>query len=73
MDNGTNRMKTVQEAKGHGLKAWPYASNFNGAANQDGIVYYPTLGTPGHPLSGNGCATAASTATRRRGSSRSWT
>ena len=53
VDNGVSRMKTVQEAKGHGLKAWPYASNFNGAANQDGIVYYPTLGTPGHPLSGN--------------------
>ena len=53
VDNGVSRMKTVQEAKGHGLKAWPYASNFNGAANQDGIVYYPTLGAAGHPLSGN--------------------
>ena len=53
VDNGISRMKTVQEAKGHGLKAWPYASNFNGAANQDGVVYYPTLGAAGHPLSGN--------------------
>jgi len=53
VDNGISRMKTVQEAKGHGLKAWPYASDFNGAQNQDGIVYYPTLGTPTCPSSGN--------------------
>lgn len=53
VDNGISRMKTVQEAKGHGLKAWPYASDFNGAQNQDGIVYYPTLGTPTYPSSGN--------------------
>lgn len=53
VDNGISRMKTVQEAKGHGLKAWPYASDFNGAPNQDGIVYYPTLGTPTYPSSGN--------------------
>jgi hypothetical protein len=35
-------VKTVQEAKGHGLKAWPYASDFNGAADQDGIIIYKT-------------------------------
>jgi hypothetical protein len=53
MHDGVNRMKTVQQAKGHGLKAWPYTSDFNGAANQDGIIYYPTTGAPGVPLSGN--------------------
>lgn len=53
VDNGISRMKTVQEAKGHGLKAWPYTSDFNGAPNQDGLVYYPTLGTPTTPTSGN--------------------
>lgn len=51
--NGVNRPKTVQEAKGHGLKAWPYASDFNGGANQDGIIYYPTQGAAEYPSSGN--------------------
>lgn len=51
--DGVNRMRTVQEAKGHGLKAWPYTSDFNGANNQDGIVYFPTLGAPTAPASGN--------------------
>jgi len=51
--NGVNRPKTVQEAKGHGLQAWPYASNFNGASNQDGIIYYPTQGAAEYPASGN--------------------
>jgi hypothetical protein len=51
--NGVNRPKTVQEAKGHGLKAWPYASDFNGASNQDGIIYYPTTGAAEYPSSGN--------------------
>ena len=51
--DGIARVKTVAEAKGHGLKAWPYASDFNGGANQDGIVYYPTLGAPTVPSSGN--------------------
>ena len=51
--NGVNRPKTVQEAKGHGLKAWPYASDFNGAANQDGVIYYPTQGAAEYPSSGN--------------------
>jgi hypothetical protein len=50
---GISRPKTVQEAKGHGLKAWPYASDFNGAANQDGIIYYPTQGAAEYPSSGN--------------------
>jgi len=47
------RPKTVQEAKGHGLKAWPYASNFDGASGQDGVVYYPTQGAAEYPTSGN--------------------
>ena len=51
--NGIDRVKTAQEAKGHGLKAWPFISNFTGASNQDGVIYYPTLGTPEAPSSGN--------------------
>lgn len=51
--NGVNRPKTVQEAKGHGLKAWPYTSDFNGASNQDGIIYYPTQAAAEYPTSGN--------------------
>lgn len=51
--NGVARAKTVQEAKGHGLKAWPYASDFNGASNQDGVIYYPTQGAAEYPTSGN--------------------
>lgn len=51
--NGINRVKTAQEAKGHGLKAWPQISGFTGASNQDGIVYYPTLGAAEAPSSGN--------------------
>jgi hypothetical protein len=51
--SGVNRPKTVQEAKGHGLKAWPYTSDFNGAANQDGIIYYPSQGAAEYPSSGN--------------------
>jgi hypothetical protein len=51
--SGVNRPKTVQEAKGHGLKAWPYASDFNGASNQDGIIYYPTQAAAEYPSSGN--------------------
>lgn len=50
---GVNRAKTVQEAKGHGLKAWPYASDFDGGANQDGVIYYPTTGAGNYPASGN--------------------
>ncbi len=53
VNGGVNRVKTAQEAKGHGLKAWPYIANFTGAANQDGIIYYPTLGAAESPSSGN--------------------
>lgn len=52
-DSGVNRPKTVSEAKGHGTKAWPYASDFDGSANQDGVIYFPTQGLPGAPTSGN--------------------
>ncbi len=51
--DGISRFKTSQEAKGHGLKAWPFAGNFSGAADQDGIVYFPTLQTNQAPESGN--------------------
>ncbi len=37
---GATHPVTAQEAKGHGLKAWP-AYNING----DGVIYYPSLTT----------------------------
>ncbi len=50
--NGIARSKTVQQAKGHGLKAWPYTSDFNGTGG-DGIIYYPSLTAIDYPSSGN--------------------
>lgn len=44
---------TNQEAKGHGLKAWPYAGNFVSKPNDDGIIYYPSLESSEVPVSGN--------------------
>lgn len=44
--NGNNHPMTAQEAKGHGLKAYPYF-NING----DGIKYYPSLTTAEVPSS----------------------
>ncbi|MFA0961256.1 hypothetical protein AB9P05_05595 [Roseivirga sp. BDSF3-8] len=35
--DGVSRPVTAQEAKGHGLKAWPYYK-----LNGDGIIYYPS-------------------------------
>ncbi|MBD2439772.1 hypothetical protein [Nostoc sp. FACHB-110] len=43
---------TTQEAKGHGLRAWP-AGNFYGSNNQDGIIYYPSKTNAQVPASGN--------------------
>ncbi|MBH8556025.1 hypothetical protein I8751_27520 [Nostocaceae cyanobacterium CENA357] len=51
--NGSLHPLTTQEAKGHGLKAWPYTSNFKGASNEDGIIYYPSKTTAELPASGN--------------------
>jgi hypothetical protein len=51
--DGELHPKTTQEAKGHGLKAWPYAGDFRGNSNEDGIIYFPSK-TSGHePASGN--------------------
>ncbi|MBN2485991.1 MAG: hypothetical protein JXB34_08445 [Bacteroidales bacterium] len=36
--NGENHPVTAQEAKGHGLKAWPYYK-----INGDGVKYYPSF------------------------------
>ncbi|MEZ4237591.1 MAG: hypothetical protein R3F59_15875 [Myxococcota bacterium] len=33
---------TAQQAKGHGLKAWPYAGDFAGNPGEDGVRYVPT-------------------------------
>ena len=44
---------TVQQAKGHGLKAFPFTSDFQGKPNQDGIVYFPSRVNAGVPTSGN--------------------
>ncbi|SMC25333.1 hypothetical protein SAMN02745857_02133 [Andreprevotia lacus DSM 23236] len=52
-DNGTLRPKTAAQSKGHGVKAWPYITDFTGAGNQDGVIYYPTQGDGGIPTSGN--------------------
>jgi hypothetical protein len=51
--NGSQHPLTTQEAKGHGFKAWPYAGDFQGASNQDGIIYYPSSTTAELPASGN--------------------
>lgn len=50
---GLLRPMTVQQAKGHGLKAFPYTSNFSGASNEDGVIYFPTAGAANYPTSGN--------------------
>ena len=53
-EDGTNcHPKTSQEAKKHGLKAWPYVGNFVNKPNNDGIIYYPSLESSEVPLSGN--------------------
>ena len=51
--DGASRARTAQEAKGHGLKAWPYIGNFTGDADQDGIIYYPSRTLSEVPSSGN--------------------
>lgn len=51
--NGIARAKTIQEAKGHGLKAWPHTSDFDGSPNQDGVIYFPSANTSEYPTSGN--------------------
>ncbi|MCC5639880.1 hypothetical protein LC593_29455 [Nostoc sp. CHAB 5844] len=51
--NGSLHPLTTQEAKGHGLKAWPYAGDFSGASSEDGIIYYPSKTTAEVPASGN--------------------
>jgi hypothetical protein len=50
--NGSPHPLTTQEAKGHGLRAWP-AGDFNGGSSQDGIIYYPSKTTAEVPASGN--------------------
>jgi hypothetical protein len=53
-EDGTNcHPLTGQEAKKHGLKAWPYVGNFVNKPNDDGIIYYPSLESSEVPLSGN--------------------
>lgn len=51
--DGISRPKTCQEAKGHGVKAWPYVGNFTGRPSEDGIIYYPSKTTAERPSSGN--------------------
>lgn len=50
---GSWRPLTAQQAKGHGLKAWPFAGDFQGKPNQDGIIYFPSKTTAEVPSSGN--------------------
>lgn len=48
---GLLRPVTCQEAKGHGLKAFPYAGDFTGKTGEDGIIYYPSRTKAGIPTS----------------------
>ncbi len=50
---GSFRSLTAQQAKGHGLKAWPYAGDFQGKPDQDGIIYFPSRTAAEVPRSGN--------------------
>lgn len=47
--DGVLRHVTAQEAKGHGMKAWPYLDIRGG----DGVVYYPSLTESGEPAGPN--------------------
>jgi hypothetical protein len=40
---GVRRPLISQEAKGHGMKAWPFAGDFDGSADQDGVIYRPAM------------------------------
>ena len=51
--DGSLRPLTVQQAKGHGLKAFPFTSDFHGNPNEDGIIYFPSRTRAGVPASGN--------------------
>jgi hypothetical protein len=51
--DGASRPLTVQQAKGHGLKAFPFTSDFHGKPNEDGIIYFPSRSQAGVPTSGN--------------------
>lgn len=51
--DGAWRPLTVQQAKGHGLKAFPFTSDFRGNANEDGIIYFPSRARAEVPASGN--------------------
>ena len=51
--DGELHPKTCQEAKGHGIKAWPFAGDFSGKADEDGVIYYPSKTITQVPSSGN--------------------
>jgi hypothetical protein len=54
--NGSLHPMITIEAKGHGVKAWPFAGDFTGGADQDGIIYKPDVSpllTEVLPSSGN--------------------
>jgi hypothetical protein len=50
---GSLRPLTVQQAKGHGLKAFPFTSDFHGRSTEDGIIYYPARTGGQVPKNGN--------------------
>ncbi len=50
---GLRRAMTAQEAKGHGLKAFPIGVKFHKRSNDDGIIYYPPSTAGEVPSSGN--------------------
>jgi hypothetical protein len=38
---GSPHPRITIEAKGHGVKAWPFAGDFSGNADEDGVIYRP--------------------------------
>lgn len=50
---GSMHPRTCQEAKGHGIKAFPFTGDFMGLDGEDGIIYFPSLTEGREPRSGN--------------------
>lgn len=39
--NEAPHLRLTIEAKGHGVKAWPFAGDFSGQRDRDGVIYFP--------------------------------
>lgn len=51
--DGSDHPVTSQEAKGHGMKAFPFIGDFSGKSDEDGIIYFPNRNIAQVPRSGN--------------------